>query len=901
MRMTTSHQRRACNIRLAIGLISGLALLAPGAASARLAKPALQSPATGASVQQLGAFFWGSVRGAAQYDFEISADPRFSSAVKGFGGVDTRLTHTWISTDKETPDGTYYWRVRGVTAADHPGPWSATRTIVKSWNPVPTLIGPTPGTTVAWPSAPLVMGWTPVPFAVNYNVYIATDPALVNLVTGPVPQTQGTTLAFPTSLAPGTYYWAVAPLDAEGDKGRLSAISTFKWTWPSDVTPTETNISSDPGVDEPSFSWPAIPGASSYEIEISRASDFAPGSDIIDHPGIVGTQYTPSQFLANETTLYWRMRAHDARNDAGDWNSGQPFTESFDAGTPTVQSLRVIDQNGTAQPLGTQTNDLIVSWNPVPGASSYRVLVAGWCSATDAAAGTCFDTQQTFAGCDFNNSHQMTTPNTFWTPIAGGESTTWLSEYSWPSPGGGIQLNPGYPAGTLGPFCLSVAAIRDDGPIAGPQIISAPTVLGNTNTPAFVYQTPAQTSGQLTETSVQQGSYQGPTGAQTTAATPLLLWHPVSGADGYFVAIARDANFTNVVHIGYTNTTSYVPPISLADETSAYYWEIVPVGLTTTGASQDLTGAPPSIPQATNDDVPQSFNKSSVPPGPISPINGATVQTQPTFQWSSATGARNYTLEVAADPTFSAPILNLTTDSTSYTSETTLPADKTLYWRVRATDLNGIGLNWSDCCGNGAATFTHHLPVPSPSPSNPTGGGGIPLLSWSPVNGAIGYDVHVDQSDGSTRDFTVNSPNLTPVIFYGTGIWKWQVRADFPGGVTSAYFTPEVPFVRTIAPPTGVHATKTGARIQITWNTDPAAKLYEVQLSTTDGFASPSNTDQTEVNIWTPQIDAVTAAHTIFWRLAAVDTGGNIGAYASGVFHPPGKGKPKPKKKRKKK
>ena len=42
------------------------------------------------------------------------------------------------------------------------------------------------------------------------------------------------------------------------------------------------------------------------------------------------------------------------------------------------------------------------------------------------------------------------------------------------------------------------------------------------------------------------------TGTHTTL-TPLLTWKRVALAQGYFVVIARDARFTEVADIGFTN------------------------------------------------------------------------------------------------------------------------------------------------------------------------------------------------------------------------------------------------------------------------------------------------------------------------------------------------------------
>ena len=134
------------------------------------------------------------------------------------------------------------------------------------------------------------------------------------------------------------------------------------------------------------------------------------------------------------------------------------------------------------------------------------------------------------------------------------------------------------------------------------------------------------------------------------------------------------------------------------------------------------------------------------------------------------------------------------------------------------------------------------------------------------MTGATAYDMHVDQADGTTRDFTFNAPAMTPTQFYGTGLWRWQVRADFPGSnATSAYFA-AVQYVRTIPAPAGVVATKSGNRIVISWTPDPDAKQYNVQLASTPGFGSPIASDTTENSVWVPQIHS-----GIIWFLASGD------------------------------
>lgn len=264
---------------------------------------------------------------------------------------------------------------------------------------------------------------------------------------------------------------------------------------------------------------------------------------------------------------------------------------------------------------------------------------------------------------------------------------------------------------------------------------------------------------------------------------------------------------------------------------------------------------------------------------PVPP--GAHSAAPPSF-WTSTLAL----LQVSEDPSFGNPIDNVTTDSTAFTSSSTYPADTVLYWRVRANDWTGQGLNWS-----ATTTFRRTLPIPAPAANNPTGGEAIPALSWSPVQGAVSYDVHVDQADGTTRDFSVDSTSFTPTLFYGVGVWRWQVRADFPTSSTATVaggYSSLQTFVRRLAAPGGAHGIKIGTHIVLSWHPDLAAKQYEVDVSTTNGFSTTLDTHRVDGTTWAPDID-FTQLHsrtTLYWRVAAVDQGSNVGKFASGSFSP---------------
>jgi hypothetical protein len=282
--------------------------------------------------------------------------------------------------------------------------------------------------------------------------------------------------------------------------------------------------------------------------------------------------------------------------------------------------------------------------------------------------------------------------------------------------------------------------------------------------------------------------------------------------------------------------------------------------------------------------APRQFDKSSVPPALLAPATGADVSTQPMFRWTTSEGARRYQLQVSQDPTFGNPIDDVTTASTAYTSSTTYPADTQLYWRVGARDENDVRLNWS-----ATGSFVRRLPVPAPAPGNPAGGDAIPALGWTPVAGAISYDVRADWVDGKTSDTTVTSTAFTPVEFYGNGVWRWKVRANFPtrGGrpVSGGYF-PAQSFVRSMGSTPNVRAARTASRVLLSWDPDPAAVSYRVEISRTSGFGTGTERRTTKTTNFAPTLDgaAKTVGGTLHWRVASADAGSNQGAWTTGTF-----------------
>ena len=207
---------------------------------------------------------------------------------------------------------------------------------------------------------------------------------------------------------------------------------------------------------------------------------------------------------------------------------------------------------------------------------------------------------------------------------------------------------------------------------------------------------------------------------------------------------------------------------------------------------------------------------------------------------------------------------------------------------MRANDEIGTGLNWS-----ATQQFRRVLSAPVPATDNPTAGETIPVLSWSPVEGAVSYDMHVEQVDGTKRNFTLGSTAFTPVVFYGTGVWHWQVRANFKFGSTSVSsgYSPALRYTRRIATPTGIKTTKTGKRALLSWDPAGMARQYKVQVSASDSFSRLIEQATTSNTNYAPRMvnAAFRSNAKLYWRVATVDEGNNVGGWATTPLSKPKK------------
>jgi hypothetical protein len=305
------------------------------------AVPVLSAPANAATnVATNATFSWSAVAGATSYFFEASPSSDFTINVLESAG----LTSPAFTANSLLSGTLYYWRVYAVSVSGN-GSWSPTWTFTTA---PPILSAPANGATGV--SLNTAFSWNAVPGATSY--FLEASPSsdfTINVL-----ESAGlTSPAFTaTGLISGTlYYWRVYASNAIGTGG-WSATWTFTTALPVLSAPANaaTNVATNP-----TFSWSAVPGATSYFFEASPSSDFT--INVFEAAGLTSPTVTANLLLSG-TKYYWRVYAVSV-SGIGSWSPTWTFT--------TAPPILSAPANGAT---GVSLNTAF-SWNAVAGATSY--------------------------------------------------------------------------------------------------------------------------------------------------------------------------------------------------------------------------------------------------------------------------------------------------------------------------------------------------------------------------------------------------------------------------------------------------------------------------------------------------------------------------------------------------
>ncbi len=283
--------------------------VAPGA-------PTLTSPADGITTSDTSpTFLWEAVSTAYKYKIDIADDSGFTNVIYSYPltGDLTITTHT-IGTD--LPDGTYYWHVKAIDAADNEGSWSSSRSFVVDTTipPPPTLSSPANGSTIT--DATPAFSWTAVSGATSYTIEYSTSAAFTTSVTASATSTSYT-VPGTAALSNTTYYWRVSS---------NLAPTQFSDTWSVTINAEAT---------EPLVSFNVIvrSGATGEPINAALVKITSGPSTIASS----GTSESGSAHFSIEAGTY----TFTITKNLWDNGSGNTFSESYTvtASTTTVNAL----------------------------------------------------------------------------------------------------------------------------------------------------------------------------------------------------------------------------------------------------------------------------------------------------------------------------------------------------------------------------------------------------------------------------------------------------------------------------------------------------------------------------------------------------------------------------------
>jgi hypothetical protein len=287
------------------------------------ATPALVSPGNGATAQPDPlTLVWSAVSGAATYYVQVAVDTGFTSLFFR----DSTLTGTQRIVSGMAYTTTYYWRVRSKNAAGvsaWSGYWSYTTNVAPPG--APTLVLPSNGATDQPVSLTLV--WTQVATAVSYHLQVARDIGFTSIFM------QDSTVSDSQRVVSGlsnstTYYWRVR---AKNSGGAVSAWASYRSfttvvTVPLSVVIVSPADSAVIAVDSVRVMWnTGTPSVDRYLVEVATDTNMA--VLVVNDSSVTDTTRLADS-LANHTTYYWRVKAHNAAG-WGSYSAETRFVTSF--------------------------------------------------------------------------------------------------------------------------------------------------------------------------------------------------------------------------------------------------------------------------------------------------------------------------------------------------------------------------------------------------------------------------------------------------------------------------------------------------------------------------------------------------------------------------------------------
>ncbi len=378
------------------------------------------------------------------------------------------------------------------------------------------------------------------------------------------------------------------------------------------------------------------------------------------------------------------------------------------------------------------------------------------------------------------------------------------------------------------------------------------------------------------------------TGATNITETGFTAnWNAVAGATGYFLDVATDQAFTNLV-AGFSNkavagTSDAVTGLTANTD---YFYRVRATNGTLTSNNSNVISTKTAAPAPVAPDAPVATAATSI------------TETGFTANWNAVAGATGYFLDVATDQAFTNLVAGFSNKAVAGTSDavTGLAANTDYFYRVRATNGQLTSVN-----SNVISTKTAAPTTPEPTaPDAPVATAATSITetgftaNWNAVAGATGYflDVATDQAFTNLvagfSNKTVNGTSDAVTGLTANTDYFYRVRAT-NGQLASG--NSNVISTKTAAPaPVAPNAPVATAATNITetgftanWNAVAGATGYLLDVATDQAFANlVAGFNNKTVNGTSDAVTGLTANTDYFYRVRA--TNGQLASGNSNVI-----------------
>jgi hypothetical protein len=776
-------------------------------------RPSLLAPAEGATFTYPTDHFrleWAPVPGAWKYALSVATDPDLGSLVWSGGPVETQATAFTLSKPL-TPDKTYYWGITPIDPAGNRGTPSDVRSFVWTW---PSTTEPeVTDLAGAVEIYDYEFSWDEVPGAAGYEVEInfSSDWAPGSKVCCDVNfNTKVTTIGStftPSLVLPNNYYyWRVRAIDPSRNAGVWNVGPEFFKSF-DNVLPSVRNLRmvDNPFPAEAAFEtstpivgWDAVPGASAYEVEVTRFANGCQWTATLEH------------WKTKTATPYWTPLGSG-------WNGRKPFGSDTDQ--PFVSTdfpslvadhaycVRVTALDRASDAIGAYVRS---AETYLPDAESPAFV---WTGPPSGAACTPSCSPGALGSDDYLLPARGVTvgemPLFRWKPLLGAESYfvlvardpefSHVIDYAFTkvpayAPRTGFATK-SYPDETTAYYWVALPATdgNGDGVVTAPRF-SAPADFHKQSAPPALM---APASGTV---------FEGPA---------RLQWTPVVAARRYRLQVSRDPTFGSAILEDVVTDSTAHTSMKTFDADVDLYWRVRADDDNLNGLTWSATGR---------------FRKTLATPV-LDPANPDRGDALPTWQWFPVQRAVSYDVEVqfpngTKQTFFGLPSAALT--------PTEMKGMGIWHWRARANfpRVNDVAVTpgpWTP-----TAAFARTIREPA-NPSAQAGQGRL-VFRWDPKMGARNYRVQV-----STRpDFSMlvettatenasYAPPLSQFTYTGGGTFYWRVAgADDPfanvGDYTAArsFVLPSLTAVLRAGTTTTASLTKTNAVVRVRGRVSPA-------------------------------------------------------------------------------